>query len=70
MRKWIPLVLLAAFVLGGVRPAIAAPQAGCFENFGSCMYRAAGADSAWVRFWRGIDCEISLFGCLKNEIID
>ncbi len=70
MRKSSLLCLLPALMLGSVLPANAAPQAGCFETFGACMYRAAEEDSWWPRFWRGIDCEIGLWGCLKNELLD
>ena len=66
MRKaMLVLVLMVMSVLSLGREAQAA-EIMCFSNYIGCNYRAAAESNFWVRFAMGLDCEINLFGCLRE----
>lgn len=68
MRKWIVVFLFVAAIVGASRRAEAAPVA-CFTDFGQCELSAASESSFWWRTLRALDCEINLWGCLKEALI-
>jgi hypothetical protein len=51
--------------MGSVRRAEAA-EIMCFSNYLRCNYRAAAEDNFLMRVAMGLDCEINLFGCLRE----
>src|SRR5438128_322611 len=59
-----PVVIVALFVVGGIKPASAddlysVEEAACAQDLKDCYYRAAGKDSIGDRWITGIDCELT-----------
>lgn len=66
MRKWVLVFLvMVTTITGAARPAEAA-EIMCFSNYIRCNYRAAVADGFMVRLAMGLDCELNLFGCIRE----
>jgi hypothetical protein len=60
--------VLAVAMWGGEREAVALPM-NCFGSYGRCNYEAAREPSFWRRTIMGLDCEINLWGCLRENLI-
>ncbi len=67
MRKWMLALVLMAAVVGSTRPAEAV-QSMCFSDYYSCNLAAAQDDDFWGRFAKGLDCNVSLWGCLRDAL--
>ena len=70
LRRWLrlaPVILAVAFVLGRSTPAHA--QFACNENLRSCYFRAALADSWWLMWAMGMDCELNYADCTRRALI-
>jgi len=68
MRKWVFAGVVAVTMWGGARQAAALPIQ-CFETYGRCNIRAAREENFWVRTVMGLDCEIDLWGCLRENLV-
>ncbi len=66
-RKIMPVLCLVLLgVLADTRPAAAAD---CFYDFQACYYRAAKELSYWDMWLRGLDCEITWVGCVRDTLL-
>ena len=70
MRKWVVVCVLVLLAIGTVRPASAAIQSSCFENWYECNDQA-GEDPGgfWWRYLLHLDCNVSLLGCLREALL-
>ena len=66
MRKVMLVLLLMVVTLVGVGREAEAAEIMCFSNYRTCNYRAAALDGWWNRISAGLDCEINLFGCIRE----
>jgi hypothetical protein len=69
-RKGLPflaLVLSLVGVLGEPVPAQALySRTNCFQDYATCIDKAAQLDGFWRRSVAGLDCYVDLVWCVKN----
>lgn len=66
MRKAMLVSLLMVMTIAGAGREVQAAEIMCFSNYIRCNYRAAAEGNFWIRAAMGLDCEINLFGCLRE----
>ena len=59
-----PMMMTALLLHIDAKPAHAAT---CFTNLGNCYYRAAVVSGFWYRWAAGLDCELGLIRCVREE---
>lgn len=66
LLQCVPVLLLALLILSNAQPAQAMP---CFTDLANCWYRAAAVERFWYRWAAGLDCELGLVSCMRQDII-